>query len=222
MTILAQDPTLIVDGRILTAAVTIPNEQLSVGPRGYRVQVVDYDASTNRWFVPMDASKFGTIIAPRDPYASTRGTKREFNARLLDDPMFHAQNVYVIAMRTLAQFERALGRRVSWSFGGHQIKAAPHAFAEANAFYSPENEALLFGYFADGTGRTIFNCLSHDIIAHEATHALVDGLRPRYMEPSSPDRRSMERFADVVALLSVFSVRGRHAQWRCHRADRRR
>jgi hypothetical protein len=208
MTILAQDPTLIVDGRVLTAAVTIPNEQLSGGPRGYRVQVVDYDASTNRWFVPMDAEKFGTIIAPKDPYASTRGTKREFNARLLDDPMFHAQNVYVIAMRTLSQFERALGRRVSWSFGGHQIKAAPHAFAEANAFYSPENEALLFGYFADGTGRTIFNCLSHDIIAHEATHALVDGLRPRYMEPSSPDQAAFhEGFADVVALLSVFSVR---------------
>ena len=38
-----------------------------------------------------------------------------------------------------AQFERALGRRLSWSFGGHQIKVAPHAFAEANAFYSPEN-----------------------------------------------------------------------------------
>ena len=208
MTILAQDPTLVVGGRILTASVTIPNEQLSAGPRGYRVQVVDYDASSNRWFVPLEASKFGTILAPRDPYASTSGTKREFNARLLDDPRFHAQNVYAITMRTLAQFERALGRRVSWSFGGHQIKAAPHAFAEANAFYTPENEALLFGYFLDGKGRTIFNCLSHDIVAHEATHALVDGLRPRYMEPSSPDQGAFhEGFADVVALLSVFSVR---------------
>ena len=35
-------------------------------------------------------------------------------------------------MRTLAHFEKALGRRVSWSFGGHQLKVAPHAFAEAN------------------------------------------------------------------------------------------
>ena len=209
MTILAQDPTLVVGGRILTANITIPNEQLSAGPRGYRVQIVDYDASSNRWFVPLEASSFGTILAPRDPYASTSGTKESFNARLLDDPRFHAQNVYAITMRTLAQFERALGRRVSWSFrGGHQIKAAPHAFAEANAFYTPENEALLFGYFLDGKGRTIFNCLSHDIVAHEATHALLDGLRPRYMEPSSPDQGAFhEGFADVVALLSVFSVR---------------
>jgi hypothetical protein len=136
-------PTLVVDGRILTAKVTIPNEQLSAGPRGYRLQVVDYDASTNQWFVPLDGSSFGSIHVPRDPYESAGRAKR--NNRLLDDPRFHSQNLYAIAMRTLAQFERALGRRVSWSFGGHQIKAAPHAFAEANAFYSPENEALLFG-----------------------------------------------------------------------------
>lgn len=209
MTILAQDPTLVVDGRILTATVKIPNEQLGAGPRGYRVQVVDYDASSNQWFVPRDASELGTVLEPGDPYAvpPKRESARAFNARLLDDPRFHAQNVYAIAMRTLAHFERALGRRVSWSFGGHQIKAAPHAFAEANAFYSPEDEALLFGYFDDGKGRRVFNCLSHDIVAHETTHALLDGLRPRYMEPSSPDQAAFhEGFADIVALLSVFSI----------------
>ena len=208
MTILAQDPTVVVNGRILTAKVTIPNEQLSAGPRGYRVQVVDYDASSNRWFVPLKSSVYGPIHAPRDPYAAAAAAGSRKIKKLLDDPRFHAQNVYAIAMRTLAQFERALGRRVSWSFGGHQIKAAPHAFAEANAFYAPGNEALLFGYFDDGNGRRIFNCLSHDIVAHETTHALVDGLRPRYMEPSSPDQAAFhEGFADVVALLSVFSIR---------------
>jgi hypothetical protein len=208
MTIIAQDPTLVVGGRILTATITVPNEQVSAGPRGYRLQIVDYDASSNQFFVPLDAARYGSILQPRDPYATRGGTPSQFNARLLDDPQFHAHNVYAITMRTLAQFERALGRRVSWSFGGHQIKAAPHAFAEANAFYSPDDEALLFGYFDDGHGRRVFNCMSHDIIAHEATHALVDGLRPRYMEPSSPDQGAFhEGFADVVALLSVFSVR---------------
>jgi hypothetical protein len=206
LTILAQDPTLVVDGRILTTEVSIPNELLSAGPRGYRVQVVDYDASTNWWLVPLDPSSYGSIQAPKDPYKAAAAAKS--NAALLDDPRFHAQNAYAITMRTLAQFERALGRRVSWSFGGHQIKVAPHAFAEANAFYSPENEALLFGYFNDRAGRRIFNCLSHDIVAHEATHALLDGLRPDYMEPSSPDQAAFhEGFADVIALLSVFSVR---------------
>jgi hypothetical protein len=159
-------------------------------------------------YVPLDPTRMGTVSNPKDPYARGPSTAKAFNSRLLNDPRFHAQNVYAIVMRTLAQFERALGRRVSWSFGGHQLKVAPHAFAEANAFYSPGQEALLFGYFAGRKGATVFNCLSHDIVAHETAHGLVDGLRPRYMEPSSPDQAAFhEGFADVVALLSVFSIR---------------
>jgi hypothetical protein len=112
-------------------------------------------------------------------------------------------------MRTLARFEFALGRRVAWSFGGHQIKVAPHAFAIANAFYSPRDEALLFGYFPrkPAGNEMVFSCLSHDVVAHETTHALLDGLRERYTYPSSPEQAAFhEGFADIVALLSVFSL----------------
>jgi hypothetical protein len=114
-------------------------------------------------------------------------------------------NVYAIVMRTLLRFEFALGRRVGWGIRGHQLKVVPHAFEEANAFYSPDLEALLFGYVL---GRQpIFLCLSHDIIAHETAHALLDGLRDKFMAPSSPDQAALhEAFADIVALLSVFSL----------------
>ena len=117
LTILAQDPSLR-DRRknVITAAIDVPNEQLSAGPRGYRVQVVDYDSSTNKMYVALDAAKYGSVDDPADPFARTP------SAKLLTDPRFHAQNAYAIAMRTLAQFERALGRRVSWSFGGHQTE----------------------------------------------------------------------------------------------------
>ena len=108
-------------------------------------------------------------------------------------------------MRTLARFEQALGRRVSWGFPAHQLKVVPHAFEEMNAFYTREAQSLLFGYYRGANGLT-FMCLSQDIVVHETTHALLDGLRSRFMDPSSADQAAFhEAFADIVALLSVFS-----------------
>ncbi|HYR29828.1 MAG TPA: hypothetical protein VEU30_15265, partial [Thermoanaerobaculia bacterium] len=113
-------------------------------------------------------------------------------------------------MHTLARFEFALGRRLQWGFmRGHQLKVAPHAFSEANAFYSEEDQALLFGYFPSllEPGSNVFTCLSHDVVVHETAHALIDGLRTRYTDPSSPDQAAFhEGFADVVALLSIFAL----------------
>lgn len=163
---------------------------------GHRVHVIDYDASTGTFHPP------AVLAADADPYLDAT------DAVLLRNPGFHAQNVYAIVMRTLARFEFALGRRISWGFYGHQLKIAPHAFSEANAFYSERDQALLFGYFP-GSRREVHSCLSHDVIVHETTHAILDGIRPQFTDPSSPDQAAFhEGFADVVALLSVFSLRG--------------
>ncbi|HEV2863598.1 MAG TPA: hypothetical protein VGX48_21475 [Pyrinomonadaceae bacterium] len=208
LTIIAQDPSVKVNGRILTAQVSIPAEELAPGPRGYRVQVIDYDSSTGDLYPPLEYRILGDG-SYNDPF------KGELDKTLLGDPKFHAQNVYAVIMRTLSRFESALGRRVGWGFLGHQLQVAPHAFAEANAFYSKEDRALLFGYFPKSTSdpppgqrpEWVFTCLSHDVIVHETTHALLDGLRGRYTDPSSPDQAGFhEGFADIVALLSIFSL----------------
>ena len=188
VTILAQDPSV-----PIFAEVEIPCEVTSEGPRGSRVRVVDYDASSGILYKP----------APSKVSSDENMTVDA----ILKDPAFHAHNVYAIVMRTLARFEFALGRRVSWSFDGHEIFVAPHAFADANAFYSKRDRGLFFGYFTGNNGNRIFTCLSHDVVAHETTHALVDGLRERFTDPSSPDQAAFhEGIADVVALLSIFSI----------------
>jgi hypothetical protein len=200
MTVIAQDPSVRVDGSrgpILMSVVTVPAEDLIAGPMGYRVQVVDYDATRSCFH------GLHELPASRDeePAAWQSG-----DPEIVEDFRFHAQNVYALVMKTLARFEFALGRRVSWSFGTHQLKVAPHGLCDANAFYSPQDEGLVFGYFSGRRGRPIYTCLSHDVVVHETAHAIIDGLRERYLDPSSSDQAALhEGLADVIALLSVFS-----------------
>lgn len=190
-------------GKIVRTQIEIPNEELEPGPRGYRVQVVDYDSTTNTLYKTVPKPVNHSDGLPPDPF------KEMTDTQLLASPDFHAMNAYAIVMRTLARFEFALGRRVAWSFPGHQIQVAPHAFADANAFYSPDDQALMFGYFPKVLSKGyVFGCLAHDVIAHETTHALLDGLRERFTDPSSPEQAGFhEGFADIVAILSVFSMR---------------
>jgi hypothetical protein len=197
LTIMAQDPSVKdATGKILKTQVSIPYEKLGPGPRGYRVHVVDYDASQRVLYKQFDLGDDVDLF------------KNVPDSRLCKDTAFHAQNVYAIVMRLLARFEAALGRRISWSFGGHQIHVVPHAFADANAYYSDDAHGLFFGYFPASDGKPVYTCLSHDVITHEATHALLDGIRESYTLPSDPDQAGFhEGYADIVALLSVFGLR---------------
>src|SRR4029077_19300663 len=96
-----------------------------------------------------------------------------------------------------------------------RLRLYPHAFRGSNAYYSPAKKALLFGYFpanskdgdATAPGSMVFSCLSSDIIAHEMTHALLDGLHRRFEEASNPDVPAFhEGFADIVALFQHFMI----------------
>ena len=202
LTVVAQDPAISRDGRILTSELEIPNEEVASGPCGYRLRVIDYDPAADRVYPPLQQGSYGTADEPKDPF------KHPADRTIRGNSSFHAQNVYAVVMRTLSRFETALGRRVSWAFDAHQLNIAPHGLAGANAFYSRRDNALVFGYFDDPqTNKPIFSCLSHDVVVHETTHAILDGLRQRFMDPSSPDQAAFhEGYADVIALLSGFSM----------------
>jgi hypothetical protein len=85
---------------------------------------------------------------------------------------------------------------------------------QQNAYYSPSQRALLFGYFHATSrdpanqfpGGMTFTCLSHDIVAHETTHAILDGMHRRFGNPTNPDMLAFhEAFADIAALFQHFT-----------------
>jgi hypothetical protein len=196
--------------------ITVPWEPLAPGPIGRYVEVIDIDPASRAAYAPVDLDAVELVAC--DGLAPAEGS-----------PQFHQQMCYAVVMRTIELFERALGRAATWSphvisdgLGGRpyreewveRLRIHPHALRTANAYYSPDKKALLFGYFSarvDGEvarGQTVFGCLSSDVVAHETAHALLDGLHRRYLLPSNPDQRAFhEAFADMIALFQHFTVR---------------
>jgi len=199
------------------ALISLPWEEpwedpIGKGPCGEYLEVVDYDPASGLFYPPID---------PIDPILLAQDGLPPSESR----PQFHQQMVYAVAMKTIRLFERALGRRVLWSPREEKVdgevryafvrklRVHPHGLRERNAYYSPAKKALLFGYFkASGSAAGlpdgwVFTCLSHDIIAHETTHAILDGVHRRFIEPSSADTLAFhEAFADIVALLQHFTM----------------
>jgi hypothetical protein len=184
------------------------------GPIGDYLEMIDVDPASGRAYEPVDLN---------DPHLlATNGLSPSEGT-----PKFHQQMVYAVAMTTIQHFERALGRQVLWSaravtdakgkrayFPVQRLRVYPHALREENAYYDPAKKALLFGYFparpdlaADGMpGGMTFSCLSHDIIAHETTHAILDGMQRYFLEPGNRDVLAFhEAFADLVALFQHFT-----------------
>ena len=188
-------------------------EPLEPGPIGAYLEVDDVDASGLR-HAPVDLDH--PHLLAQDGWAPSEG-----------NPQFHQQMTYAVAMTTIARFEAALGRPVLWRPRAVRANARderayvprltlrPHGLAHANAHYRPSDVSVAFGSFdasdaAPGVvvpGARVHACLSHGIIAHELTHAVVDGMNPAWAEPSNPDVLALhEAFADVVALMQQLMV----------------
>ena len=187
----------------------IPYEALDPGPSGALVKVIDYDPTRDCWYQPVDLDDPNVVgqagMAPSE-----------------SDPRFHQQMVYAVASSVLEAWEISVGRRFSFVNDG-PIEMYPHAFEDQNVWFAPgagaapRADAILFGYFrADRRhpgetlpNQVVYTCLSHDIVAHELTHAIVHRARPWLDDPTNHDVAAFhEGFADIIAILHHFTVPG--------------
>ena len=199
MTVIAQDPGVLRrdQKRILMATIEVPAEELDPGPIGYRVQIVDYDGAEQKFI----ASHELPASLEEEPKAW-----RDGDPKILDDYRFHAQNIYALVMKTL----RVSSSRSAGASAGRSAPTSSRSrrtvWLDANAFYNPAIEGWCSATSPVVAVHACYTCLSHDVVVHETTHALLDALRERYLDPSSPDQAAFhEGFSDVIALLSVFS-----------------
>src|SRR6266487_2594283 len=79
----------------------IPWEELEKGPSGEYVVVVDADERGTRLHLPVDLDSSEVLAEGGLPPSD-------------GNPQFRQQMVYAVAMRTIKNFERALGRMVHW------------------------------------------------------------------------------------------------------------
>ena len=192
----------------------VPWEDLKAGPIGEYLEVVDYDPASGCYYAPVQLDH--PSVLAQNGLAPSEG-----------NPQFHQQMVYAAAMTTIDRFERALGRKAFWADRFERdrqnappdefvrrLRIYPHAVRMPNAYYSRDKGSLLFGYFPATEDRSsgqfpggiVFTCLSHDVVAHETTHALLDGFHEYFMEATNPDVLAFhEAFADIIALFQHFT-----------------
>lgn len=191
--------------------VTVPFERLKPGPVGRLLEVDPTDPAARTAYPRADLDDPSLLV--------TQGLEPT-----PADPRFHQQMAYAVCSQTYAVFQRALGRELEWGFEpaakppvtGERLRIRPFAMRDANAGYDKSTGTLDFGYFTAAErvagvnlpGGNVFTALSHDVVVHEMTHALLDGLRAHFAIMSGPDVAGFhEGFADLVAIFQHFSYK---------------
>lgn len=193
------------DGPLIETLRFQTDEPLLDGPVSRRVAIIDLDPETGQVLPGVRFSSKGgargqhtyAIAEPRNPESRD----------------FMQVSVFATVLSTMAQFETAdvLGRKLRWAFEGEQLLVVPRAGRMANAYYHRASRSLQFFFFdadINGVTKTIYTCLSPDIIAHETSHAILDGIAPDLYDSISPQALALhEAVADLSAV--IFSLRSR-------------
>lgn len=185
-------------------------EPMLAGPVSRRVAVIDIDPDTGE---VLPGAPF--LPPKRNPNTGKLTVKTaKYLVRDPNDPDqldFKQVSVFGAVMKTMDMFEEpdVLGRPLRWAFQGEQLLVVPRAGKMANAFYHRDSRSLQFFFFdaeKDGAPVTVYTCLSPDIVSHETTHAILDGIAPDLYDATSPQSLALhEAMADLGAV--IFTLR---------------
>lgn len=192
-----QDPSV---GEIGTRRAYLPGPVLA-GPRDARI------APGAPGIDPVEPNAFGDFVTQPDT------------------PQFDAVHTFAVVRQTLTMYQRSLvavgiDMPLPWqwntSMDTRPLAIYPYGLPNVmNAFYSRTQACLKFGDFIPpGAGGApldesarVYTCRSFDIVAHETAHAVLDGLKPQWLQADAPPQTGglHEAFGDLTAIFLALS-----------------
>ncbi|MBI3820859.1 MAG: hypothetical protein HY286_19380 [Planctomycetes bacterium] len=188
---------------------------------GPRVLIWKQDPSVTEIGIRKAYLPFFVQSGPKDSRTQIQGmttVNANANGDFIQTPgtaEFDSVHGFSIVTMTRLMVQRALGANVQWQWntGGNvdPINVFPHAGVTMNAFYQRSTKSLRFFYFnkpgAPAPAPIIYTCRSLDIVAHETGHAVLDGLKPHWIEGSSTPQTGAlhESFGDLTAIFVALS-----------------
>ncbi|TFD53949.1 hypothetical protein E3T55_04465 [Cryobacterium frigoriphilum] len=211
LTALAEGPNTSGPNGALLTRVRVPVERITLDAHSAATMLSARFAISVNGTAPQHRRRpaLADLADPRPPWGCVDRAPSPHRVDLLADRRFLAQHVYAVAASTLFVFESTLGRRMGWAGGKRLSIFAYDQVAASDSGYDRDERSIRLGHYADdqGPGRVPL-ALFRDVVAHEVTHAIIDGYRPRWADAHAGiDALALhEAIADLVAILSVFAA----------------
>jgi hypothetical protein len=119
-----------------------------------------------------------------------------------DDPRQNSALAFASASNTISSFLEVFPEKIKWAFKYDKLLVRPNCGKEFNANYRRESGTVNFYQEEDPVRCThVHSGASGDIVSHEVGHALLDAIRPEYMNAWGPEPGAFhEAFGDMISI----------------------